>query len=61
MRIGPPEPIQTREAVAPRIFITEHGPYKVVGEVAIYDVEGRLRRRSEICYLCRCGGSRHKH
>ena len=28
--------------------------------MAIYDVEGRMRRRSGICYLCRCGGSRNK-
>lgn len=51
------EPITPRE---PRITVTQHGPYRVEGDVAIYDVEGNLLRSSGICCLCRCGGSQNK-
>lgn len=44
----------------PRIRVTEHGPYQVVGEVAIHDVHGQVLRTSGSWYLCRCGGSRNK-
>lgn len=45
---------------SPRIEVTEHGPYRVTGEVAIYDAEGRLHQTEGSWCLCRCGGSRHK-
>lgn len=44
----------------PRISVTEHGPYRVEGAVAIYDTEGNLVRHGGSWCLCRCGGSRHK-
>ena len=44
----------------PRIVVTEHGPYRVVGDVAIRDAEGALLRRTGTWCLCRCGGSRNK-
>jgi CDGSH-type Zn-finger protein/truncated hemoglobin YjbI/ferredoxin len=44
----------------PRIIVTEHGPYRVVGEVAIYDTDGALLRSTGTSCLCRCGGSRNK-
>ena len=43
-----------------RIDVTDHGPYKVTGDVAIYDAEGHLRRQGGVWHLCRCGGSRNK-
>ncbi len=45
---------------APRIVVTEHGPYRVEGGVAIYDAEGALLRTTGTWCLCRCGGSRNK-
>ena len=51
----------SRETVAaPRIELTEHGPYKVSGDVAIRDTEGNVQRHGGTWYLCRCGGSRNK-
>jgi CDGSH-type Zn-finger protein/truncated hemoglobin YjbI len=47
-------------ATEPMIEVTEHGPYRVVGDVAIHDVEGTLLRASGTWCLCRCGGSRNK-
>jgi CDGSH-type Zn-finger protein len=44
----------------PTIFVTEHGPYRVEGEVAIHDAEGTLVRHGGTWCLCRCGGSRNK-
>jgi CDGSH-type Zn-finger protein/truncated hemoglobin YjbI len=44
----------------PTIFVTEHGPYRVEGEVAIHDAEGTLLRTGGSWCLCRCGGSRNK-
>ncbi len=44
----------------PRIHVTEHGPYRVVGDVEIYDAEGNLRKSTGTWCLCRCGGSRNK-
>ncbi len=44
----------------PRIIVTEHGPYRVVGDVAIHDAEGKLVRNTGSSCLCRCGGSRNK-
>jgi CDGSH-type Zn-finger protein/truncated hemoglobin YjbI len=44
----------------PKIFVTEHGPYRVEGEVAIHDTEGALLRHGGTWCLCRCGGSRNK-
>jgi CDGSH-type Zn-finger protein/truncated hemoglobin YjbI len=43
-----------------RIEVTEHGPYRVSGEVAIYDAQGELLREGGVWHLCRCGGSRNK-
>jgi len=43
-----------------RIDVTEHGPYRVTGDVAIYDAEGNLLRQGGVWHLCRCGGSRNK-
>lgn len=40
--------------------MTEHGPYRVVGEVAVHDAAGALLRTSGEHHLCRCGGSRSK-
>jgi CDGSH-type Zn-finger protein/truncated hemoglobin YjbI len=45
---------------APEIVVTAHGPYRVAGEVAIFDVEGKLLRQTGTWCLCRCGGSRNK-
>ena len=47
-------------AAAPQIEVTEHGPYKVSGDVAIHDAQGNLLRHAGTWYLCRCGGSRNK-
>lgn len=44
----------------PRILVLEHGPYRVVGDVAIHDTEGNLLRGGGSSCLCRCGGSRNK-
>lgn len=44
----------------PKIIVTDHGPYRVVGDVAIYDADETLLRSSGSSCLCRCGGSRHK-
>jgi CDGSH-type Zn-finger protein/truncated hemoglobin YjbI len=44
----------------PRIELTEHGPYRVTGDVAICDTAGNLLRQGGISCLCRCGGSRNK-
>jgi CDGSH-type Zn-finger protein/truncated hemoglobin YjbI len=43
-----------------RIDVTLHGPYRVTGDVEIYDAEGKLLRQGGIWHLCRCGGSRNK-
>jgi CDGSH-type Zn-finger protein/truncated hemoglobin YjbI len=48
------------ETAEPTVVVTAHGPYRVVGEVAICDVEGTLLRRGGTWCLCRCGGSRNK-
>lgn len=53
--VGPSEPVAT-----PVIVVTEHGPYRVVGDVAIYNADGALLRRTGTWCLCRCGGSRNK-
>ena len=45
---------------APRILVTEHGPYRVDGEIAIHDAHGRLLESDGCWHLCRCGGSRNK-
>ena len=45
---------------AARIEITNHGPYRVTGDVAIFDAEGNLLRHGGTWCLCRCGGSRNK-
>jgi CDGSH-type Zn-finger protein/truncated hemoglobin YjbI len=47
-------------ASEPQVIVTEHGPYRVVGDVAIYDAEGTLLRRTGTWCLCRCGGSSNK-
>jgi CDGSH-type Zn-finger protein/truncated hemoglobin YjbI len=47
-------------AAQPTIFVTEHGPYRVVGDVAIHDAHGKLLERTGTWCLCRCGGSRNK-
>jgi CDGSH-type Zn-finger protein/truncated hemoglobin YjbI/ferredoxin len=44
----------------PRIVVTEHGPYRVEGGVAIHDTEGGELRDGGSWCLCRCGGSRNK-
>ncbi len=43
-----------------RIEITDQGPYRVSGDVAIFDAEGNLLRHGGTWCLCRCGGSRNK-
>ena len=53
------EASDTIATAAPRIIVTEHGRYRVLGDVAIYDTEGTLLRRTGMWCLCRCGGSRH--
>ena len=45
---------------AARIEITDHGPYRVRGDVVIFDAEGNLLRDGGTWCLCRCGGSRNK-
>ena len=45
---------------AARIEITSHGPYRVTGDVVIFDAEGNLLRHGGTWCLCRCGGSRNK-
>ena len=42
------------------IEVTEHGPYRVSGDVVIRDTEGNLLRHGGTWRLCRCGGSRSK-
>jgi CDGSH-type Zn-finger protein/ferredoxin len=44
----------------PHISVTEHGPYRVVGDVAVHDTDGNLVHRGGSLCLCRCGGSRNK-
>ena len=44
----------------PQIRITEHGPYRVEGELAIHGVDGELLQSDGCWHLCRCGGSRSK-
>jgi CDGSH-type Zn-finger protein/truncated hemoglobin YjbI len=43
-----------------RIEITHRGPYRVTGDVVIFDAEGNLLRQGGTWCLCRCGGSRNK-
>ena len=45
---------------AARIEITNHGPYRVTGDVVIFDAEGNLLRHGGTWCLCRCGGSPNK-
>ena len=45
---------------AARIEVTNHGPYRVTGDVVIFDAEGNLLRDGGTWCLCRCGGSRNK-
>ena len=52
--------VSRETAAAPRIEVTEHGPYRVSGDVAIRDAEGNLLRHGGTWCLCRCGGSRNK-
>lgn len=40
--------------------VTDHGPYRIIGDVAIHDAEGTLLRTTGDHCLCRCGGSRNK-
>jgi CDGSH-type Zn-finger protein/truncated hemoglobin YjbI len=44
----------------PRIVVTENGPYRVEGDVAVFNGDGEPLREGGICFLCRCGGSRNK-
>jgi CDGSH-type Zn-finger protein/truncated hemoglobin YjbI/uncharacterized Fe-S cluster protein YjdI len=44
----------------PHIVVTQDGPYRVIGEVAIHDTGGKLLHTSGNICLCRCGGSRNK-
>ena len=39
----------SNDAGPARIDVTHHGPYKVTGDVAIYDAEGHLRRQGGVC------------
>ena len=43
-----------------RIEITDRGPYRVTGDVVIFDAEGNVLRQGGTWCLCRCGGSRNK-
>lgn len=52
-QVGPSDPVAT-----PVIVLTEHGPYRVVGDVAIYNADGALLRRTGTWCLCRCGEQR---
>lgn len=44
----------------PRILVTDHGPYRVEGDIAVHDADGRLLETGGSWCLCRCGGSRNK-
>ncbi|MGH8240324.1 MAG: CDGSH iron-sulfur domain-containing protein, partial [Steroidobacteraceae bacterium] len=57
MTVREPLPIRPK---SPLISVTEHGPYRVEGDVAIHDTEGNLVRQGGSWCLCRCGGSRNK-
>jgi CDGSH-type Zn-finger protein/truncated hemoglobin YjbI len=50
----------TENTGTPRIELTEHGPYRVTGDVAICDTAGTVLRHGGSWCLCRCGGSRTK-
>jgi CDGSH-type Zn-finger protein/truncated hemoglobin YjbI len=45
---------------AARIRVTEHGPYRIEGRVAVHDAQGTLVETGDGTCLCRCGGSRNK-
>jgi len=53
-------PPEDRRTVQGKVVMLRDGPYVVSGDVAIYDVEGELRRSTGSWCLCRCGGSRNK-
>src|SRR5262245_15860680 len=57
---SPDEGSDAAATTGPTIVVTEHGPYRVVGDVAIYDTDGTLLRHHGTWCLCRCGGSRNK-
>jgi CDGSH-type Zn-finger protein len=44
----------------PVITVTEHGPYRVEGDITVCGIEGEVLRSGGPAYLCRCGGSRNK-
>lgn len=44
----------------PIITVTDHGPYRVDGDVTVRSVDGAILRTGGPAYLCRCGGSRNK-
>ena len=50
----------SERTAAARVEITSHGPYRVTGDVVIFDAEGNLLRDGGTWCLCRCGGSRNK-
>lgn len=52
-------PIQKKQVRA-RVFVLKDGPYRVVGDVNIRNIEGTVLRTTGSHCLCRCGGSRNK-
>lgn len=43
------------------ITATENGPYKVSGEIELFDHDGRqIKPPGKTVFLCRCGGSTNK-
>ena len=52
--------VRSNGAGSARIDVTEQGPYRVSGDVAIFGAEGDLLRQGGVWHLCRCGGSRNK-
>jgi CDGSH-type Zn-finger protein len=44
-----------------QVQITENGPYKVTGPIALIDHEGNpITAPGQTVFLCRCGGSTNK-
>jgi CDGSH-type Zn-finger protein len=46
--------------VEPTVIVTEHGPHRVLGDVAINQTEATLLRTGGSCPRSRCGGLRNK-
>ena len=48
------------ESDAPKVTITDGGPYMVDESIPIYDHDGNLIQTEGVYYMCRCGGSKNK-